>query len=642
MLPTNYQSYIHLSRYARWNDELERRETWDETVDRYFEFFYHHINNIAVPGLTVPEMRELRDGVYDLNVMPSMRCLMTAGRALERDPVACYNCAYVSIDNPRAFDEILFILMCATGVGFSVERQYVNQLPTVPEQLEESGTTITVRDSKRGWAEAFRELIGLLYAGRIPKWDMSKLRPAGARLKTMGGRSSGPEPLRDLFSFTVRTFQTAAGRKLTSIECHDLVCKTGECVVVGGVRRSALISLSNLSDQRMRDAKSGEWWTLTPHRALANNSVAYTERPEVGQFMEEWLSLYQSKSGERGIFNREAARLAATASGRRKGSLGNGESQVAIDFGINPCSEIILRPMQFCNLSTIIVRPEDDPESLEWKVRLATTLGTWQSTLTNFRYLRKKWRDNCEEERLLGVSMTGIMTNKMINGNSTKKYTAELLGHLKETAINTNKEWAERLGIPQSTAITCVKPEGTVSQLVNTTSGIHPAYSRYYIRRVRQDKRDPLTQLMIDQGIPYEQDVMNPEAMVFSFPAESPENAVMRNDMTAIEQLEHWKIFQKHWCEHKPSITVYVRELEWPTVGGWVWDNFNDMSGVSFLPHSDHSYKQAPYEEVDKEKFNKLVAELPELDWDKLSEYESEDQTTSHHELACSAGVCEI
>jgi ribonucleoside-diphosphate reductase alpha chain len=644
MLPTSYQQFIHLSRYARWDEEAGRRETWDETVNRYFNFFELHLADSHDLTLAHKDRTLLQDSIVGLDVMPSMRCLMTAGNALSRDHIAGYNCAYRPVDDIRAFDEILFILMCATGVGFSVERQYVNQLPAVPERLDESAIVFVVRDSKRGWAEGFRELLGLLYAGRIPTWDTSRIRPAGSRLKTMGGRASGPEPLIELFEFTVRLFQAAAGRKLTSLECHDLVCKIGECVVVGGVRRSALLSLSNLSDNRMRDAKHGEWWQLTPHRQLANISVSYTETPEVGQFMEEWQALYASKSGERGIFNREAAREQAMKSGRRKGFYANGAEPHPIDFGTNPCSEIILRPKQFCNLTTVVVRPDDQADALEDKVRKAAILGTWQSTLTNFRYITKAWKNNCEEERLLGVSMTGIMGNQWLSGCSISglKRTGELLEHLKGVAVETNKEWAEKLGIPQSTAVTCVKPEGTASQLVGATSGISPGWSRHYIRRVRQDIKDPLTALMIEQGVPHEQDNMNSENVVFSFPMETPKGTVLRNDRTAVQQLEHWKVFQDHWCEHKPSITVYVREKEWPVVGGWVWENFDSMSGVSFLPNSEHTYKQAPYEEITANQYNVLQSKMPEMDWDALKDHEHEDNTTGGRELACVAGACEI
>jgi len=656
MLPTPYQQFIHLSRYARWDDSVGRRETWDETVDRYFNFFVPYLNEHHDAGLgddwitrggETGEIGQLRNGIINLQVMPSMRCLMTAGNALSRDHLAGYNCAYRPINDIRAFDEILFILMCSTGVGFSVERQYVNQLSSVPERLDESGIQIVVRDSKRGWAEAYRELLGLLYAGRIPSWDMSKVRPKGSRLFTMGGTASGPQPLVDLFTFTIRLFQGAVGRKLSSAECHDLVCMIGECVVVGGVRRSALLSLSNLSDQRMRDAKSGEWHELTPWRRISNNSVAYTETPEVGQFMEEWLALYHSKSGERGIFNREAAREQAMKSGRRKGFYSNGAEPHPIDFGTNPCSEIIMRPKQLCNLSTTIMRATDTVESMAEKIRLATILGTWQSCLTKFRYVTKAWSANCEEERLLGVSMTGIMGNPILAARTKAdwKRLPDVLEHLKEVAVGTNKEWAERLGIPQSTAVTCVKPEGTATQLVGIDeSGIHPAWSPYYIRRVREDKDGPVAKMLEAKGFMCAIDVTNPQNLVFDFPRKAPKTSVFRQDITAIEQLEHAKVFQNHWCEHKVSLTVYAREREWPSVGGWAYDNFDGMSGVSFLPYSEHIYKQAPYEEITFNVHEVMMSKMPgEFDMaEELGDYENEDHTTGSRELACSAGHCEI
>ncbi len=641
-LPSLFQNFVHVSRYARWLDDKKRRENWQETSERYFQFFVPYLEaNHGFVQANAHEISDIAEAVYDLDVMPSMRCLMTAGPALARDHMAGYNCTMRNIDSARAFDEILYILMCGTGVGFSVERQFVNDLPMVPDTLEESTTTIVVRDSKRGWAEGLRELIAMLYAGRIPKWDVSKLRPAGARLKTTGGRSSGPGPLVELFEFVVRAFLEARGRKLHSVECHDVVCKIGDCVVMGGVRRSALLSLSNLSDLRMRDAKAGQWWENNPQRALSNNSVAYTERPDVGQFMQEWLSLYMSKSGERGIFNRVAARNQAMASGRRKGYWDE-EMLKPIAFGCNPCSEIILRSAQACNLSEIVIRADDTVSTLEEKVRVATVLGTWQSTLTNFRYLTKRWRDNCTEERLLGVSMTGIMTSPLLQ--PTNKPTAGLLQHLKQISIDTNKVWADRLGIPQSTAITCVKPSGTVSQLVNCPAGIHPEHSPLYIRSVRQSMADPLTKFMVDAGFPHEPDVTKPDhTMVFFFPKRAPEGSVFRDDWTAKEQLDHWLMFQDNWCEHKPSITVTVREKEWPGVGGWVWDHFDHMSGVSFLPHSDHSYRQAPYEAVNEVKLAELESRMPtEIDWTGLREYEHEDNTTGTQELACTAGGCEI
>lgn len=656
MLPTSYQQFIHLSRYARWDDEAGRRETWGETVNRYFDFFVPYLNENHGAELRASDIDPLSWSIRNLDVMPSMRCLMTAGPALSRDHIAGYNCAYRPVNDIRAFDEILFILMCSTGVGFSVERQYVNQLHAIPERLDESNITIAVRDSKRGWAEAYRELLGLLFAGRIPTWDMSKVRKKGSRLFTMGGTASGPEPLIELFEFTIRLFQGAVGRKLTSLECHDLVCMIGECVVVGGVRRSALLSLSNLSDQRMRDAKSGEWYELTPWRRISNNSVAYTETPEVGQYMEEWMALYHSKSGERGIFNRDAAREQAMKSGRRKGFWGNGETPTLddssgtghmdhpIEFGTNPCSEIILRPSQLCNLTTNVIRVDDTADTLEAKVRQATILGTWQSCLTKFRYVTKAWQQNCEEERLLGVSMTGIMSNELLNGRDLR-HMPDLLEHLKAVAVDTNREWAERLNIPQSAAVTCVKPEGTATQLVGIDeSGLTPAWSEYYIRRVREDKDGPVAQMLVDNGFPYEEDIHNPQNIIFSFPKHAPTTSVFRQNITAIEQLEHWKIFQDHWCEHKPSITVYAREKEWPSVGGWVYDHFDQMSGVSFLPYSDHIYKQAPYEEITAKVHDTMIAEMPD-DFDmaqELSNYENTDKTTASHELACVAGACDI
>ena len=638
-LPTEYQQFIHLSRYARYREDLGGRETWQDTVTRYLDFFDGHLEKNYPDGLSLyRKVRpELEFSILNLEVMPSMRCMMAAGKALERDAVAGYNCSFLAVDSIRAFDETMYILMCGTGVGFSVERQEVAKLPPVAEDFYQSDTTIVVPDSKLGWASSFRELIAMLYNGRVPKWDLSRLRPAGARLKTFGGRSSGPAPLDELFNFAVDIFTNASGRRLTSIECHDLMCKIGDIVVVGGVRRSALISLSNLSDERMRHAKSGKWWELEVQRALANNSVAYTERPEMEIFMREWLSLVESKSGERGIFNVEAAQKHASKNGRRDGSLVR---------GTNPCSEILLRSKQFCNLSEVVVRADDDFESLARKARIATILGTLQSSLTNFRYLSKDWARNTIEESLLGVSLTGIMDNEFLSGKKGKRDITlpDFLEDLKAVCVKENKKWAEAIGVNQSTAITCVKPSGTVSQLVDSASGIHPRYSEYYIRTVRADKKDPLAIFMNAYSFPVEDDVTKPaHNAVYSFPVHAPKNSVMRDDMNAIEQLELWKIYATHWCEHKPSITVYVRENEWMEVGAWVYKNFDYMSGVSFLPHTNHSYRQAPYQEIDKKTYNKLVKEMPKnVDWTLLSEYEHEDNTAGAQTLACSAGSCEI
>lgn len=637
-LPTTYQQFIHLSRYSRFNNEKKRRETWEETVDRYVAHFKDHLadkHSFKDDAL----FEEVRNAITSLDVMPSMRCLMTAGPALARDSIAGYNCAFLAVDSPRAFDETLFILMCGTGVGFSVERQSINNLPSVPEQLHKTDTTVVVRDSKLGWAKALKQFLAMLYAGEIPQWDISGLRPAGAPLKTFGGRASGPGPLVELFEFVIHTFEGAKGRKLTSIECHDIMCKIGDVVVAGGVRRSALLSLSNLTDMRMRDAKSGQWWNEFGHRRLSNNSVAYTEKPDSGAFMREWTALYDSKSGERGIFNREAARSQAMSSGRRKGYWDE-EKKKPIEFGCNPCSEIILRSEQFCNLTEPVARAGDTFEDLARKVRMGAILGTMQATLIDFRYIGAGWKKNTEEERLLGVSLTGIMDCELLNGSVAGL--EDRLRSLKDIAVATNKEFAEKFGIAQATAVTCVKPSGTASQLVDSASGIHARYAQNYIRRVRCDAKDPLVSLMRDAGFPCEPDNYNPHEVVFSFPIEAPNGAVLDGARTAIQQMELWLVYQKHWCEHKPSITVNVAENEWPALGGWVYDHFDSISGVAFLPRSGHSYKQAPYEEVPHSKIVELSENMPCVDWSKLSSYETDDRTTGVQELACSSGVCEF
>jgi ribonucleoside-triphosphate reductase len=683
--PTLMQEYIYLSRYARWLPEKNRREFWPETVDRYFNFFDKHLKEMHKFKLDKETRKELREAVYNLASMPSMRCLMTAGEALERENVAGYNCSYVAVDSFRAFDEILYILMNGTGVGYSVEAKFVNQLPLIAEEFHDTDTTIVVADSKLGWAKALKELVGLLSAGQVPQWDVSKVRPAGAPLKTFGGRASGPEPLVALFKFVTETFKAAAGRKLTTLECHDIVCMIADIVVVGGVRRSALISLSDLDDELMQKAKSiykvtlcvqtdntlsfdyvsengtikhkdwsfdpnnlndmytarmianerkVGWWIVARHRQLANNSlVAEDEKIDAGTFMKEWLSLYDSKSGERGIFSRAASVKKVLENGRR---LNTG------DYGTNPCSEIILRSLEFCNLSEVVVRANDTPETLKQKVRWASILGTLQSTLTNFRYIRKKWKENCEDERLLGVSLTGILDNPYTNGKKGKL--VDLLDELKQVAIDTNREWADKIGIPQSKAITCVKPSGTVSQLVDSASGIHARHSAYYVRTVRADKKDPLAKLMVDMGFPVEDDIGKPNDMyVFSFPVKAPETAVFRNDMSAIEQLELWLTYHRHWCEHKPSITVTVKEDEWLDVGAWVYRHFDEMAGVSFLPYDGGEYQQAPYQEIDAPTYDQWLTKMPvEVDWKLLEHYETTDQTTGSQELACVAGSCEL
>ena len=626
-----YQSFIHKSRYARWLEEEGRRETWEETVHRYVDFFKEReqLNN--------EEGQELFDAIQAMEVMPSMRCMMTAGEALKRDNVAGFNCSYLHIDHPRAFDELMYVLMCGTGVGFSVERNFITKLPEVAETFHKTSSTIVVSDSKLGWASAFRELIAMLYAGKLPQWDMSRVRPAGARLKTFGGRASGPEPLEDLFRFCVNIFQKAAGRKLTSIECHDVVCKIADIVVVGGVRRSALISLSNLSDQRMSKAKSGAWWENEGQRRLANNSVAYTEKPDFEAYLNEMKNLYESKAGERGLFSRIAAQKIAARNGRR---------DATHDFGTNPCSEIILRSNEFCNLSEVVVRSDDTLETLKKKVRIATIIGTLQSTLTDFRYLRVRWKRNTEEEALLGVSLTGIMDHDVLggkNGTAESPMLASWLEEMRDVSIETNKEWAAKLGVNQSVAITCVKPSGTVSQLVDSASGIHPRFSKHYIRRVRSDKKDPLALYMEQAGFPIENDVMSASSVVFSFPVKAPETSTCVKEVGAMEQLALWKTYQNHWCEHKPSVTVYYTDSEYLQVAQWIWDNFDMCSGISLLPTSDHVYQQAPYEDISAEKYDELVAAMPQnVNWEELSQFEKEDNTTGSQELACVGGACEI
>ena len=631
-----YENFIALSRYARWISEDNRRETWGETVDRYFSFMLNHLeqNYNYIPDEKL--VAELKNGVFERNVMPSMRSVMTSGVALERDNVAGYNCAFLPVDSARSFDETMYILMCGTGVGFSVEYKYINKLPPVPESLEKSTTVITVEDSKQGWAKAYRELLALLWSGQIPAIDVSKVRPAGARLKTMGGRSSGPQPLINLFDFTIAKFKNATGRNLKPIECHDIMCKIGEVVVVGGVRRSAMISLSNINDIEMAQAKSGNWWEANTQRALSNNSVAYSRKPDMEQFIAEWKSLYDSKSGERGIYNVAAAQAQAAKYGRRDPD---------IHYGTNPCSEIILRPYQFCNLSEVVLRENDTKKDIQRKVDLATILGTWQSTLTDFKYIRKIWKDNTEEERLLGVSLTGQFGHKFMSGKEDLVSLEAFLMTLRESARAKNKDEAGKIGIPESAAITCVKPSGTVSQLVGVSSGMHAWHSPYYIRTVRGAKGDPISTFLKEVGIPVEDDVMKPnDTYVFSFPVKAPEGAIVRNDLTAIEHLNIWLVYQRAWCEHKPSITVSVKEDEWMEVGAWVYKHFDEVSGISFLPMSDHSYKQAPYQEVTEEEYNSLVAKMPvEIRWEDLSFYETEDGTSTNATLACSSdGNCEL
>lgn len=625
-----YQEFIYKSRYARWIEKENRRENWDETVARLVDYYKEQIETNKA-RYSEDVYQTLYDAIYNLEVMPSMRALMTAGPAMDRCHVPAYNCAYLPVDSPRSFDEAMYILMCGTGVGYSVENKYIEQLPKINEEFEDSDTIVTVRDSKEGWSKAFREVISLLIAGQIPKWDVSNVRPAGARLKTFGGRASGPEPLEDLFRFAIDLFTNAKGRRLSSIECHDLMCKIGDIVVVGGVRRSAMISLFDVTDDRMNKAKHGAWWEANGIRRLANNSAVYEHRrPDAGFFMGKWKELYDSKSGEPGLFSRYACQRIAARNGRRDASF---------DFGTNPCSEIILRPFQFCNLTEVVVRSDDTVESLKRKVEIATILGTIQSTFTDFKYLRKKWRDNCEEERLLGVSFTGVCDNVVLLSRR------EVLDELRDVAIKTNEKWAARLNVNPSAAITCVKPSGTVSQLVNSSSGLHARHSAYYLRTVRADNKDPVTEFLKAEGVYNEPDVMAPSTTtVFYFPIKSPEGAVTRDDQTALEALDLWRLLQDHWCEHKPSATINVKEEDWMDVGAWVYKNFDSVSGISFLPYDGGSYKQAPYQELSKEDWEAWVNEhpTPDIDWAKLQEFEKEDSTTGSQEFACSGNVCEV
>ena len=621
-LPTVYQQVIAASRYARFIPEKQRRETWEETVDRLINYL-----EVKVPDLK-DDLKRIHNAVLNLEVMPSMRLLMTAGEACERDNISAYNCSYLAVNNKRAFSEALYILMNGTGVGFSCERQEISHLPVVPEEIKECNDIIVVGDSKLGWAKSFKKLLSSLWEGDIPTIDYSQVRPAGARLKTFGGRASGPAPLKRLFDFVIDIFKEAKGRKLTSIEVHDIMCMIGEIVVVGGVRRSALISLSNLTDRRMREAKIGAWWTDNAHRGLANNSVAYTEKPDVETFMEEWLSLVKSKSGERGIFNRIAAQKQANKWGRRDETL---------SYGTNPCSEIILRDKQFCNLSEVVIRQDDTEETLTEKVRIATILGTIQSTLTNFKFLSSEWQHNTQEERLLGVSLTGIMDCKLTSNPDPK-----MLERLRDEARKTNETYSKRLGIPTSASITCVKPSGTVSQLVDAASGIHGRHNDFYIRRIRMDKKDPVYSFLLEQGVYCEDEVHRPDSTaVFSFPMKAPKGAITRNDWSAIQQLENWLVYQRHWCEHKPSVTISVKDDEWVEVGAWVWKYFDEISGVSFLPHSDHTYQQAPYEDCTKEVYQSLLKNTPKtINWAEL--IEEDDNTEGVQQLACVSGVCEL
>lgn len=637
-LPTLYQQVIATSRYARWRDDLGRRETWEETVERY-------MRNVVSNYVSSDErlFGEIQQAILNLEVMPSMRMLMTAGPALDRDHMAGYNCSFIAMDNPRAFDEIMYILTCGTGVGFSCETQFVNKLPDVAETFHDTDTTIVVADSRIGWASSFRELIQLLYGGKVPRIDVSKVRAKGERLRTFGGRASGPEPLLDLFDYCTRVFRGAAGRKLNDIEVHGIVCKIGEVVVVGGVRRSALISLSDLHSNKMRHAKSGNWWERSPEFALANNSAVYESKPDVSEFLEEWKALHDSKSGERGIYYRKGIRDKTSRIGRRDSDL---------IVGTNPCGEIALRSAGLCNLTEVVVRSSDSFDDLARKIRLAAILGTIQSTYTDFRYVRNIWKRNAEEERLLGVSLTGIYDHPVLSGatygtlgfNNPDEGLSHDLEALRQVAVDTNASFAEELGISPSVAITTVKPSGTVSQLVDSASGIHPRHSAYYIRSIRQDNKDPLTQFLKDQGVPNEPDVMKPDATtVFFFPVAAPEGATTRAQVNPRRHLNLWRLYNAHWAEHQVSVTVSVEDRQWVDTAAWVYDNFDELSGISFLPYDGGTYRQAPYQECTIKEYRALLEKMPErLDWTLLQNYETDDQTIGSQELACVGGACEV
>lgn len=631
-----YRNFIAVSRYARWDEEKGRRENWSETVDRYVEFMLETVAKNNNYKATKALREEIRSAILNHQVMPSMRALMTAGPALERENLAGYNCAFISVDSPRAFDEALYVLMNGTGLGFSVTQEDVNKLPIIDDDFHQTDTTIMVADSKLGWSKALKELVAMLYTGQVPFINTDKVRPAGARLKTFGGRASGPAPLREVLEFFIRTFKKAAGRRLTTLECHDLVCKIAEIVVVGGVRRAALISLSDLSDNKVARAKTGEWWTANPQRALANNSAIYATKPDVETFLAEWSNLIESKSGERGIFNIDSIRKHITKFGRRD------PDKVQ---GVNPCGEIPLRPNGLCNLTEVIVEAADTKETIKEKIRIATILGTFQSTLTNFKYLRKSWRENADEERLLGVSLTGQFGNTLFNGSEGLDKLSETLDELRLYAVEVNKELAAKLGINQSVAVTTVKPSGTVSQLAKSSSGMHPWHSEYYLRTVRGSNNDPLTTFLKDSGIPSEPCVMRPnDTTVLYFPTEAPKGAVTRKDLTALEHLEIWRVYRNHWTEHNPSVTISVKDEEWIDVAAWLYKNWEDAAGISFLPQTDHVYKQAPYQDVTQEEYEAWMERMPdEIHWSLLSHYEVEDTTTGSQTLACSAdGGCEV
>lgn len=641
---SDMQMYQFLSKFSRWLPAEKRRETWEEAIDRVIEFFK---TRKALQKIK-PEIFEiLKIAMLNQEVFPALRILQMAGPPLERCNVGAYNCAYLPISDLRAFSEMLYILMQGTGCGFSVEKKYVNQLPAInnPTTADQnkSGEKIrwVIKDSTEGWCDALYSGMLLMFSGKRVEFDYSLIRPSGAVLKTKGGTASGPEPLKELLDFIAKIIQSKPNNhKLTELDCHDICCKIGSIVQVGGVRRASEISLSDLNNIEMRYAKHGDWFEWAPWRAMANNSAVYEEKPPIDVFNQEWLALRMSGSGERGIFNRSAVRNKIPIRRKRNDNFDSYFDKYGSDYGTNPCAEIILRPYQFCNLSIAIARPDDTAESLAAKVRLATIFGIMQSTLTDFKYLRPEWKKNCEEERLLGVDITGHADCPLLQYNTPER--SELLKQLKQVALETAEEFSELIGINMPTAVTCIKPSGDSSQLFDCASGVHPRFSKYYIRRVREPKNSPVAALLLDHEVPHITDPYNPKMLVFEFPMRAPEGAVVGDNITAKDMLENWKSWNDNWAEHSVSCTVYVKDAEWPDVGGWVYENFDKITGLSFLPKSGGSYKAAPYEKIDEETYNELIKKFPKIDWSKLKDYENEDHTIVATTYACTAGSCEV
>ncbi|OHA58490.1 MAG: ribonucleoside-triphosphate reductase [Candidatus Vogelbacteria bacterium RIFOXYD1_FULL_44_32] len=621
--------FVYYRTYANWIEDEGRRETWIETVERYISFMQENMGAL----LTEAEYDEIRQTILKQEAMPSMRLMQFAGKAARATNVCAYNCSYIAPTKLEDFAEIMYVSMCGTGAGYAAESQNIQQLPIIKRQTGEKIATHTVEDSKEGWCNALTLGFKTWYDGKDVDFDFSQLRPAGARLKTMGGKSSGPEPLRQLLTFTRDHILRKQGKRLSNLDAHDIICKIGEIVVAGGVRRSALISLSDFDDTDIRDAKKGLFWITDPQRSLANNSAVYNEKPTASDFLAEWTALVKSGTGERGIFNRGGLKTSMPER-RRKISANHFDK-----FGTNPCGEIILRSKQFCNLSEVVARAEDTEETLLKKIRIATILGTYQSTLTKFRYLSDEWRQNCEEERLLGVSITGQWDCPAVRN-------AETLRKMRDYAIEVNKEYAKRFGVNESTSITCVKPSGTVSQTVDAASGMHPRHAAYYIRRIRISATDSLFKMLKDQGVPYNpevgQSLEGATTYVLDFPVKAPDNSTFKDDLSALEQLKYWQMLKENYTEHNPSVTISVGENEWIVVANWLYENWEMIGGLSFLPRSEHVYQLAPYEEIDEARYQELVKGFADMDFSKIMSYELKDETEVKKELACAGGTCEI